>query len=183
MNDIYTIGHSTRSIDEFLDLLEEFEIRLLADVRQFPSSRRLPHFNQEPFRESLAARGVDYKHFLSLGGRRKTSSPESPNTGLRHEAFRSYADYMATDAFREGVDELLREAAARRSAMMCAEGVYWRCHRRLISDYLQLVHGVNVLHILGRHQLRPHRLTETAQLEPNSTPPRVIYPPPLFQET
>src|SRR5690606_18988393 len=107
----------------------------------------------------------------------------SPNTGLRHDAFRSYADYMDTDAFREGVDELLREAASRRLAMMCAEGVYWRCHRRLISDHLQLVHNVNILHILGPNQLRPHRLTETAQLDPNATPPRVIYPPPLFQET
>lgn len=146
-------------------MLADAGVQRLVDVRSFPSSRRWPHFNQEPLRQSLQAAGIEYVHLLELGGRRHTVLPDSPNVALRHPAFRSYADYMMTSEFSAGIDRLLELAADRQVAIMCAEAVYWRCHRRLISDYLTW-RGVEVTHILGPRQLREHVLTQGAVLTP-----------------
>ena len=170
---LYSIGHSTRRLDEFIGLLGEFQIRVLVDIRRFPGSRRLPHFNRDQLEPALAGAGIEYLWLESLGGRR--SSPKdtpSPNAGLRHAAFRAYADYMLTDEFRRGVDVLLSQKLQGRTAMMCAEAVYWRCHRRLVSDFL-LARGVTVRHILGAGQLRPHKLTDSAVIADG----QVTYPP------
>jgi uncharacterized protein (DUF488 family) len=169
----YTIGHSNRTIDQFLALLRENDIELLADVRRFPSSKRLPQFNQDALSAALAEAGIEYGWFEGLGGRRSGfSEARSPNLGLRAKGFRQYADYMQTEPFQQAVGQLVEWASTRRTAIMCAEAVYWRCHRRLISDYL-LAQGHAVQHILGKHQLRPHALTDHAQLQGEG----VIYPP------
>ena len=169
---IYTIGHSTRSMDGLLDLLEEFGVTLLVDVRRFPASRLLPHFNRQALSEALQRRGVDYLWIEALGGRRGGGGRDSPNAGLRSAGFRAYADYMASDEFRAAVDELLSIAGQATAALMCAEALYWRCHRRLISDYLH-AHGVEVCHILGVGKLAPHVLTDSAVVAPDGT---VSYP-------
>jgi uncharacterized protein (DUF488 family) len=158
---IYTIGHSTRTADEFLSLLQEFGILRLVDVRQYPGSRRLPQFNRESLEQQLAQAGVAYAWLRSLGGRRPAGSTPSPNTGLRNAGFRNYADYMLTPEFRAGIEQLLAGAEQAPSAVMCAEAVYWRCHRRLVSDYL-VACGHDVQHIMGPGQLRPHDLTAGA---------------------
>src|SRR5689334_19135925 len=129
--EIWTIGHSTRAIEEFIKLLKEQNIGVLADVRQFPGSRRYPQFGQEQLCKSLAKEGIEYVHFPELGGRRK-ARPDSPNTAWRNEAFRGYADYMMTGEFRAGMGRLLKLARRKRTAIMCAEAVWWRCHRGLI---------------------------------------------------
>jgi uncharacterized protein (DUF488 family) len=159
---IWTIGHSTRSLDEFLELLRANGIEALADVRHYPGSRRLPHFNRDALAEALPAAGIEYRHLVRLGGRRKPV-PDSPNTAWRSEQFRGYADYMATDEFREGMDELLELAAARPTAMMCAEAVWWRCHRSLVSDWLK-VRDHEVLHIVGPRKVEPHPYTSAASI-------------------
>ena len=139
---IWTIGHSTRTIDEFISLLKENEIKLLADVRTWPGSKRYPQFNKEALAESLNAHGIRYEHFPELGGRRRPRS-DSKNTAWRNASFRGYADYMETEQFHKGVERLLDVAAeAGPTAIMCAEAVWWRCHRSLISDYLKVAgHG------------------------------------------
>jgi uncharacterized protein (DUF488 family) len=169
---IFTIGHSNLPFEQFVSLLKEHEIRLLADIRHYPSSRKFPHFNRQTLTELLAAENIDYLWFESLGGRRHTSKDiKSVNTGLRSIAFRSYADYMATDEFRRGVDELLSAAAQSRTTIMCAEKLYWRCHRRLVSDYL-VSRGIEVIHIIepGRtsiHELAPYAVvTESGVIYP-----------------
>lgn len=159
---LWTIGHSTRAIDEFLALLKENNIEVLADVRHFPGSRKYPQFNVEPLRGALHAAGIDYAPFTELGGRRKVL-PDSPNTAWRHPAFRGYADYMATDAFRDGVERLKELAGRRRTAIMCAEAVWWRCHRGLISDVFKL-HGTRVLHITGPGTPHEHPWTSAAHV-------------------
>lgn len=159
---LWTIGHSTRSLEEFIELLRTNEIELLADVRHFPGSRKVPHFNVEPLRDGLHASGIDYAAFTELGGRRKVQ-PDSPNTAWRHPAFRGYADYMQTDAFHEGIERLKALACARRTAIMCAEAVWWRCHRSLISDLFKL-HGTRVLHITGPGTPREHPYTSAARI-------------------
>jgi uncharacterized protein (DUF488 family) len=160
---IWTIGHSTRRIDEFISLLKENGIELLADVRAWPGSKRYPHFNKEPLAESLNAHGIRYEHFAELGGKRK-SKPDSRNTAWRNASFRGYADYMETEQFQKGTDRVLDSAhEARRTAIMCAEAVWWRCHRSLISDYLK-ARGVEVLHILGTKKTEPHPYTSAAQI-------------------
>jgi len=159
---IWTIGHSTLSIEPFFTVLVSFEIRLLVDVRSFPRSRRYPHFNKESLRASLTATGVDYFHMPELGGRRKTRS-DSQNVAWRNESFRGYADYMETAAFRGGIKQLLELAGERRTAVMCAEAVWWRCHRSLISDYLKAA-GVTVTHILGVGKSEEHPYTSAAQI-------------------
>ena len=159
---IWTIGHSTLSIDQFIAGLAAFEIRLLVDVRSFPGSRRYPHFNRENLQTSLTAAGVDYLHMPELGGRRKTR-PDSQNVAWRNESFRGYADYMETAAFREGIERLLDLARERRTAIMCAEAVWWRCHCSLIADYLKAA-GVNVTHILGENKSDEHPYTSAAQI-------------------
>src|SRR6266699_3697142 len=143
--DIWTIGHSTRTIEEFIALLHLQGIRLLADVRQFPGSRRHPQFGQQSLANSLAKTGIEYSHFLELGGRRR-SQANSPNTAWRNDAFRGYADYMMTDEFVAGIERLLKLAREKRTAVMCAELLWWRCHRSLISDYLK-ANGQQVVHI------------------------------------
>jgi uncharacterized protein (DUF488 family) len=160
---IWTIGHSTRNSDVFISLLEENGIKLLADVRSLPGSKRYPQFNKETLEESLKERGIRYEHFPELGGRRK-SRPDSRNTAWRNTSFRGYADYMETAEFRKGVERLLdlaREAGS--AAIMCAEAVWWRCHRSLISDYLK-VRGIEVMHILDANKIEPHPFTSAARI-------------------
>ncbi len=160
--EIWTIGHSTRSIEEFLGLLLGQQIQLLADVRHFPGSRRYPQFGREQLPGSLAKAGIEYRHFLELGGRRR-ARPDSPNTAWRNEAFRAYADYMETEEFQGGITRLQEIASRQRTCLMCAEAVWWRCHRGLISDYLK-VRGWSVLHILARHKIQEHPYTSAARV-------------------
>ena len=160
---IWTIGHSTRAIDEFISLLKENEIKLLADVRAWPGSKRYPQFNKDALAESLTAHGIRYEHFPELGGKRK-SKPDSRNTAWRNASFRGYADYMETEQFQKGIERLLDVAAkAGATAIMCAEAVWWRCHRSLIADYLK-ARGVEVLHILGANKVEPHPYTSAARI-------------------
>ncbi len=159
MTRIYTIGHSTRSADEFLALLEEQGIKRLVDVRRWPTSRRHPHFSQEPLSDRLDAAGIEYVHEPDLGGYRKLEG-ESPNTAWRSAGFRAYADHLASPEFREALDRVITCAEEVPSAVMCAEAVPWRCHRRLIADAL-VVRGHEVVHLLGpersqRHELHPN---------------------------
>ena len=159
---IYTIGHSTRSLEYFLQLLQSHKIEALADVRQFPGSRRHPQFGQENLSQSLAQAGIAYVHFPELGGRRR-ARPDSPNTAWRNEAFRGYADYMMTREFQAGIDRLLKFAQERRTAIMCAEALWWRCHRALISDSLK-VNSVRVIHILSASKTEEHPFTSAARV-------------------
>jgi uncharacterized protein (DUF488 family) len=160
---IWTIGHSTRMIDEFISLLKGNEIELLVDVRVWPSSKRYPQFNKDALTESLNAHGIRYKHFPELGGKRK-SNPGSRNTAWRNASFRGYADYMETEQFQKGIQRLLDVAAkAGPTAIMCAEAVWWRCHRSLIADYLK-ARGVEVLHILAANKVEPHPYTPAARI-------------------
>lgn len=159
---IWTAGHSTRTIEEFIELLKGQQIELVADVRQFPASRRYPHFGREALEKALGDAGMRYIHFLELGGRRKVAK-DSHNTAWRHEAFRGYADYMETEAFRAGIGRLLEAARGSRTAIMCAEAVWWRCHRSLISDHLK-ARGTGVIHILDAKKTAPHTYTSAACL-------------------
>jgi uncharacterized protein (DUF488 family) len=160
---IWTIGHSTRAIDEFISLLMDNEIKSLADVRAWPSSKRYPQFNKDALAESLNAHGIGYEHFPKLGGKRKSKS-DSRNTAWRNASFRGYADYMETDQFQKGIKRLLEVAAeSGPAAIMCAEAVWWRCHRSLIADYLK-ERGVEVLHILGANKVEPHPYTSAARI-------------------
>jgi uncharacterized protein (DUF488 family) len=163
INQIWTIGHSTRNIDIFISLLVENGIKLVADVRMFPGSKRYPQFNKEPLLDSLSEQGIRYEHFPELGGRRK-ARPDSKNTAWRNEAFRGYADYMETEEFRKGLDRLVdlaREVGP--TAIMCAEAVWWRCHRALISDFLK-ARGVEVTHIVDLAKSQPHPYTSAARI-------------------
>ena len=160
---LWTIGHSTRSADEFLQLLAKYDIQVLADVRRFPGSRKYPHFNEEALRESLTAAGIEYVPMTELGGRRK-ARPDSKNTAWRNESFRGYADYMETVEFQAGIDRLLALAQRKRTAVMCSEAVWWRCHRSLIADYLK-VRGVDVRHILSETKIEEHPYTSAARIQ------------------
>ena len=162
MKKIWTIGHSTRTIEDFIKALQANEIQLVADVRTLPGSRRDPQFNQEPLRGSLAAAGISYQHFAELGGRRKPR-PDSHNLAWRNEAFRGYADFMETAEFLNGIARLQKEADAAATAVMCAEAVWWRCHRSLIADYLK-ANGINVIHILDARTTQAHPFTSAAKL-------------------
>lgn len=159
---VWTIGHSTRSIDDFIEALAAEKIEALIDVRRFPVSRRYPHFNKDELAQSLAAAGIAYLHLPELGGRRNTRK-DSHNTGLRNASFRGYADYMETDSFRLGIKRLLGLASAHRSAIMCAEALWWRCHRSLISDYL-MSNGIEVIHIAGAGKSEVHHYTSAARI-------------------
>ena len=160
---IWTIGHSTRSSDELISLLKENEIKLLADVRAYPSSKRYPQFNKDALAQSLNAQGIHYEHFAELGGKRK-SKADSRNTAWRNASFRGYADYMETKQFQKGIARLFDVAAeAGATAIMCAEAVWWRCHRSLIADYLK-ARGLEVLHILGTNRVEPHPYTPAARM-------------------
>lgn len=159
---VWTIGHSTKTSEEFGRLILSHDMQILVDVRSFPGSRRYPHFNKTELAQCLAALRVEYKHFPQLGGRRKPG-PHSHNTAWRNESFRAYADYMETEAFHQGVNELLEVAASSRVAVMCAESLWWRCHRSLIADYLK-AKGVEVIHILDEKKTEPHPYTSAARI-------------------
>jgi uncharacterized protein (DUF488 family) len=160
--EIWTIGHSTRSIEEFIGLLQANGILSLADVRRFPGSRRHPQFGQSELAAALTRVGIEYVHFPELGGRR-TVQPDSPNTALRNQGFRGYADYMTTEAFRSGIQRLVRMAEAKPVAIMCAEALWWQCHRSLISDYLKAA-GLTIWHILSANKLQLHPFSGAARL-------------------
>ena len=159
---IWTIGHSTLSIEDFIARLHSFQIELLADVRSFPGSRRYPQFNKESLKTSLERVGIRYEHFRELGGRRR-ARPDSLNVAWRNESFRGYADYMETDEFHAGVKRLLELAAQQRLAIMCSEAVWWRCHRSMISDYLK-AEGIDVMHIMSEAKSEPHPFTSAARV-------------------
>lgn len=159
---VWTIGHSTHPFDEFIDILKSFETQLLIDIRGYPGSRRHPHFNKESLQLTLPENGIEYLHISGLGGRRKTK-PDSRNTGWRLDAFRGYADYMETDDFNTAIMELQQKAIEKRSAYMCAEILWWRCHRSLVSDYLKWS-GWKVIHIMGKGKGAEHYFREPARI-------------------
>jgi uncharacterized protein (DUF488 family) len=159
---LWTIGHSTRGAVEFPDLLTANRIEALADVRRFPGSRKYPHFNVQPLQRALGEAGIEHVAFPELGGRRKPL-PDSPNTAWRNAAFRGYADYMQTPEFAAGMERLCTLAVAKRTAIMCSEAVWWRCHRGLVADWLK-VRGVRVLHILDARHVVEHPYTSAAHV-------------------
>lgn len=160
---MYTIGHSTRPIEEFIDLLRQHGIHQLVDIRTIPKSRHNPQFGQDALAARLEAAGIRYVYMGALGGRRHTHK-DSINTAWRNASFRGYADYMQTDQFRDAVDELVRIGAEQSTAIMCAEAVPWRCHRSLVGDAL-LVRGVTVLDIISATSARPHIMTPWARID------------------
>jgi len=162
---IFTIGHSTRDLAGFSRVLQAHDIRLLVDIRAFPMSRRHPHFNREHLELWLPEIGCDYLWEKDLGGRRGKQMPadESPNIALRNPSFRNYADYMLSETFRQAIERLIAHAENHPTAIMCAEQLYFRCHRMLVSDYL-VAGGHSVLHILDEKPPRPHALTREARV-------------------
>lgn len=164
MATLYTIGHSTRTLEELIEALHAHEIQTLVDIRAFPASRRLPQFNREALEATLPAAGIRYVWMKALGGYRKKSLPESPNIALRNESFRNFADYMLTPEFEVAAAELVGLAESSRTAYMCAERVYFRCHRMLVSDWL-VAHAHEVLHIDGTGAPKQHMLTSEARLQ------------------
>lgn len=159
---IWTLGHSTRTIDEFIALLQHYRIEAIADVRRFPGSRRLPQFGHEALAASLLTAGIEYMLITELGGRRRTSA-DSVNTAWRNTSFRGYADHTATAEFAAGLERLQQLATRRRTSMMCAEILWWRCHRSLVSDVL-MVNGTKVLHIQDENHIEEHPYTRPARL-------------------
>jgi uncharacterized protein (DUF488 family) len=159
---IFTIGHSTHPLDEFVAILQSFSISLVADVRNFPGSKRYPHFNKEILEASLYKNNIRYMHFKELGGRRKPIGG-STNTRWRNAAFRGYADYMESGAFKESISKLQETAMKERVAYMCAEAVWWSCHRSLISDYLK-IRGWKVMNIMARGKADEHPFTSAARI-------------------
>jgi len=168
--EIFTIGHSTHSASHFLSLLRAHEISQLADIRTIPKSRRHPQFNAEALGVFLHAHAISYRHLPALGGLRKPRR-DSINTAWRHPGFRGYADHMQTEEFRAGVDNLLSFAGRGRTTVMCAEAVWWQCHRQLLADAL-LAQGVPVRHILSAREVKPHRMSEFAKVNEG----RITYP-------
>lgn len=172
---VYTIGHSTRPLDEFVEALRSFSVECVADVRTIPRSRHNPQFGQDVLSEALPAAGIDYVHMKELGGLRHARA-DSRNTGLRNSAFRGYADYMGTPEFEAALETLIRTASARVTAVMCAEALPWRCHRSLIADAL-VARGIAVEHILSPGVSRKHALSPMAVVRAG----RLTYPmPPAF---
>ncbi|HEY6768772.1 MAG TPA: DUF488 domain-containing protein [Candidatus Sulfotelmatobacter sp.] len=163
MATLYTIGHSTRSGDEFLNVIKAHEIKTLVDIRAFPASKRLPQFNREALETSLATAGLQYVWMKALGGYRKKILEDSPHIAIRNARFRNYADYMLTPEFEAAMRELLALAEKSHTAYMCAERVYFQCHRMLVSDWLT-AHGHQVLHIDGTSPAKPHRLMAEARM-------------------
>jgi uncharacterized protein (DUF488 family) len=172
---LFTIGHSTHPIAEFVALLRQVAVDLVVDVRSFPRSRTNPQFNADNLTGSLTEAGIAYRHLRALGGRRHRSraAAPSPNTLWRNETFRNYADYAATDPFRAGLGELQVLIRDHCCAIMCAEAVWWRCHRRIVSDYL-VARGHTVLHIIGEAEAKPATLTPGAVICGDQ---KVVYPP------
>ncbi|WBS00435.1 DUF488 domain-containing protein [Pseudoduganella sp. SL102] len=171
MEPVFTIGHSNRPIQEFIDLLREHRVARLLDIRTVPKSRHNPQFGQDQLPASLADAGIAYQYIGALGGLRHPRK-DSPNAGWRNKSFRGYADYMQTDAFWHGVDEVAALAGRERIALMCAEAVPWRCHRSMVADALA-VRGIAALHIINRGKTRPHVLTGFARVEGGN----LVYPP------
>lgn len=163
MATLYTIGHSTRTIAELIAALEAQQVRTLVDIRAFPMSRRLPQFNREALAASLEEAGIKYVWMKALGGYRKKIREDSPNIALRNQSFRNYADYMLTPEFEKAAEELIRLGDESPTAYMCAERVYFHCHRMLVSDWL-VAHGHEVLHIDATGPVKPHRLTVEARM-------------------
>lgn len=159
---VWTVGHSTRPLPDFLDVLAAYRIELVADVRRFPGSRRQPQYRQPALESALHAAGIAYISLPNLGGRRQPVS-NAPNTAWRHPAFRGYANYITGEEFANGLFELLMPARELRTAVMCAEILWWRCHRRMIADVLVSL-GVRVIHILDARTAQTHRLTAPARL-------------------
>jgi uncharacterized protein (DUF488 family) len=170
-HEIFTVGHSTRSFGEFLGLLQSYEIRCLVDVRKTPKSRRMPHFRKESLEQALPSERIDYLHLEELGGWRRPV-PGSPNAGWRSKAFQGYADHMRSPEFESALSRAMDIALHERSAIMCAESLWWRCHRMLISDLLT-VRGWSVLHVGSGRDPEPHRLTPFAVVEGD----QLVYPP------
>jgi uncharacterized protein (DUF488 family) len=158
---VWTIGHSTRTLEAFIALLNSFDIDLLVDIRTFPGSRRYPHFNKESLSVSLRGAGIAYQHVVALGGRRKPLE-NSVNTAWRHASFRGYADYMQTQDFKNAVEMLEGLASNHRLAYMCSEALWWKCHRSMVSDYLK-VNGWKVLHIMDEGKSTEHPFTSPAK--------------------
>jgi uncharacterized protein (DUF488 family) len=171
VNELYfTIGHSTRSVADVIELLQEAGANLVADVRSVPRSATNPQFNNDRLPTTLAAHGLDYRHLALLGGlrHRQKSLASSPNSFWQNTSFRNYADYALSSAFRTGLLELRGLAADHHPAIMCAESVWWRCHRRIITDYL-LAAGADVRHILGPGKIEPAHMTDAATPQPDGT--------------
>ncbi len=168
---VLTIRHSNHPLDRFLALLARHGVEALVDIRRFPGSRKHPLFHRDNLATVLPNSGVEYHWLEALGGRRHKQRNDSPNLGLENQGFRNYADYMLTEDFREGVEKLLAVARRKRTAFMCAEGLFWQCHRRLVSDFL-VADGVTVQHIMPGGELRPHKMTSGAVIEDG----RVTYP-------
>jgi uncharacterized protein (DUF488 family) len=160
---LYTIGHSTHPIGTFLSLLLQHEIAVLADVRSFPGSRRWPQFNQDELKVSLQESGIAYESLKLLGGRRHSSRQDSPHSAWQQAAFRSYADYADSTEFADGLEQLSRLAKERRSAIMCAEGLWWQCHRRIIADQMTVL-GWQVRHVMPNGKLTVHSLPDFARV-------------------
>ena len=173
-NTFFTIGHSTRTLAKFVDLLRESNVDLVVDVRSMPRSRTNPQFNLETLPEGLAPWQIGYKHMAELGGLRgkQRLAEPSPNANWRVRSFRNYADYALTEPFASGLAQLREQGSQHRCTIMCAEAVWWRCHRRIITDYL-LAAGEQVMHILGTSQVEEARLTPGAILRDDGT---VVYP-------
>ncbi len=159
---LYTVGHSNRAADEFIGLLLKNRVEVLADIRKLPGSNKYPHFNQDELANSLPPAGISYVYLEGLGGRRRRNK-DSRNTAWRNSSFRAYADHMETEEFLRGVDELLGYAREKRTAIMCSEAVWWRCHRALVADYLKSV-GVTVYHIMGATANTLHPYTSAAKV-------------------
>jgi uncharacterized protein (DUF488 family) len=160
--EIWTIGHSTRSIEDFISLLRENDIEVLVDVRSLPGSNKFPQFNQENLKESLPEAGISYDYEKGLGGLRK-KNPDSNNTVWRNKSFRSYADYMETDEFEKNAENLIQMAQQKRTCICCAEAVWWRCHRSMIADYLKSKDW-KVYHIMGPGKIQEHPYTQPAKV-------------------
>lgn len=160
--DIYTIGHAALPVQQFVDLLRSVDVTLLVDIRRHPGSRHAPQFGSDALRKTLEAEGIGYLHVPALGGRRR-ARPDSQNSSWRNASFRGYADYMETTEFHEGLQLLMSLARANRVAIMCAEAVWWRCHRSMVSDAL-MARGWQVWHIMSDGTLKPHHFTEPARL-------------------
>jgi uncharacterized protein (DUF488 family) len=172
----FTIGHSNRRLEEFLDLLSEARIDLVSDIRALPGSRAHPQFNEDSLPQSLTAINVSYEHVASLGGRRGKAPtvPRDLNAFWTNQSFHNYADYALSHDFQTGLEHLLNQAEQRRCAIMCSEAVWWRCHRRIVADYL-IARGHLVFHIMGRGRLTPARMTPGAVIRSDLT---VVYPMP-----
>lgn len=160
---VYTIGHSTRDFHSFIDILIKNRIEVIVDVRKIPKSR-FTHFNAEYLKEELKKLGIEYNHFPNLGGFRKKILKNSPNTAIKSQGFRNYADFMLTEEFKEEIQKIMELAKRKIIALMCAERFFWKCHRKFLADYLK-VHGFEVLHIIDNDKIMPHVLNKSARVE------------------